>query len=123
MVTSIAGPVPAMASHSDPKPATTTSLYVNTTSLSTLRDRGCAAANRVDAGTDPKAGEVILAFGAPRKIDANTYGATLFIGAYSTSTSRNWRSATREASSSVSTPPQGCFGEWGWVRAISSPPR
>lgn len=41
-------------------------------------------------GNDPKQGEVILAFGAPRKIDSNTYGATLFVnGAYSTATIRS----------------------------------
>lgn len=70
--------MPALASHSDPKPKTTTALYLNTVNQTTLYNQGCNAGDRVDSGSDPKSSEAILAYGSPVKIDANTYGATLF---------------------------------------------
>lgn len=69
---------PAFANHSDPKPITTRSLYMDTVDEGTFYNQGCGDANNVDAGTDPKSGLTIMSFGAPRQFDASTYGATCY---------------------------------------------
>jgi hypothetical protein len=74
-----AGLVPAaQASHSDPKPNTVTSWYMNTTNQATLFDMGCSLGERIESGADPANAAVILTFGDPVKIDSNTWGADLF---------------------------------------------
>lgn len=72
------GLVPVLASHTDPKPTTTTALYIDVVNQTTLYNLGCNAGDRVDSGADPKSGEVILAYGSPVQINSTTYGAGLF---------------------------------------------
>ena len=64
------------ASHSDPRPNTTFSWYMNTTSETVLYDMGCAHGNRIAADNDPRNPLTILDFGKPVKIGAD-YGADL----------------------------------------------
>lgn len=70
----------AQASHSDPKPNTTASWYMDIVTQSVYYDKGCAFANRIENGGEPKVAVVMMAFGSPRKIDANTWGASMFGG-------------------------------------------
>jgi hypothetical protein len=69
--------VPA-AAHSDPKPDTVLSWYMNTTNTTTHYNKGCTLGNHIEAGTVPKNAVVILSYGDPVQIDANTWGADLF---------------------------------------------
>lgn len=79
LAVSLPGPA-ASASHDDPKPKTTLSLYLDTTDRGTLYDEGCAAAGRVNRGGDPNKGLVLLFFGGPRFLDSGQSGASLYGG-------------------------------------------
>ena len=68
----------AVASHSDPKPITTTSWYQDSVSESLFYDKGCNVANGVESGTEPGAPLVMMSFGNPEKIDASTWGASMY---------------------------------------------
>lgn len=73
----------AVANHVGAKPKTVTAWYMDTVSESILYNMGCAQGNRVDSGTDPDLGVVILTFGGPRQFDGlfpANYGASLFSG-------------------------------------------
>ncbi len=47
-------------------------------STSFLHDKGCSVANDVDGGDAPKQGIVIMDYGQPKRLDANTWGASAF---------------------------------------------
>lgn len=70
--------VPANASHSDPKPVTTTAWYMDSVSTSLMDDKGCNVADKVDLGTDPTQGVVIFSYGNPVKFSSTSWGASAF---------------------------------------------
>jgi len=61
-------PLPAIAAHSDPKPNTVKSWYMNTTSESAHFDLGCALGDRIEAGSDPSNAVVIISYGDPIEV-------------------------------------------------------
>lgn len=74
----LVSPPSAVASHSNPKPITTESWYQDSVSTSFLDSKGCNVADKVDSGTAPTQGLVIMSFGNPVKFSATSWGATAY---------------------------------------------
>ncbi len=66
----------ALGSHSDTKPNTVKSWYMNTASASVHFDKGCALGDRIENGSDPANSVVILSYGDPVAI-GNGWGTDL----------------------------------------------
>lgn len=73
------------ATHSDPKPKTTPSWYMETANPTIFYDMGCDQANKV-GDTQPKAGLVLMSFGDPALISTASipWGASMYAGASAT---------------------------------------
>lgn len=68
----------SFASHSDPKPLTTTTWYQDSVSTSLMDSKGCNTADSIENGQLPSNGLIVMLYGAPVEFADGSWGATAF---------------------------------------------